>query len=71
VTKDDADRTTGGRLFQARGAATGNDLSEIAEKRKAKFECKFIHKACYIMLVTTVKIKVLAVLYCSFHVVLS
>jgi len=27
VTRDDADRTTGGRLFQARGAATGNDQS--------------------------------------------
>ena len=25
--RDDEDRTTGGRLFQARGAATGNDLS--------------------------------------------
>jgi len=25
--RDDADRTTGGRLFQARGAATGNDRS--------------------------------------------
>jgi len=25
--RDDEDRTTGGRLFQARGAATGNDRS--------------------------------------------
>jgi len=25
--RDDEDRTTGGRLFQARGAATGNDWS--------------------------------------------
>jgi len=25
--RDDADRTTGGRLFQARDAATGNDWS--------------------------------------------
>jgi len=27
VMRDDADRTTGGRLFQARGEATGNDWS--------------------------------------------
>jgi len=27
VMRDDAYRTTGGRLFQARGAATGNDRS--------------------------------------------
>jgi len=27
VMRDDEDRTTGGRLFQAHGAATGNDQS--------------------------------------------
>jgi len=27
VMRDDEDRTTGGRLFQARGAVTGNDRS--------------------------------------------
>jgi len=31
--RDDEDRTTGGRLFQARGASTGNDRSPKVDVR--------------------------------------
>jgi len=43
--RDDEDRTTGGRLFQARGAATGNDRSPKVDL----LLCVYIISSCVLV----------------------